>query len=41
MDEEKCKDCFYNSTKGCILDKKPEECEAETPLPLVMEVGLL
>lgn len=41
MDEEKCKDCINNTVNGCSLDKEPETCEAEMPLPLMMEVGLV
>lgn len=41
MDEERCKDCINNTADGCVLNKEPEDCGMEMPLPLMMEVGLV
>lgn len=39
--EDKCKDCVLNTINGCSLDREPETCKNDIPLPLAMEVGLL
>jgi len=39
--KDKCKDCINNTINGCSLDKEPEDCNMELPLPLLMVGGLL
>jgi len=38
---KKCEDCLNWTACGCALEKHPENCETDIPLPLAMEIGMI